>query len=577
MPLGNQFKNTYYTDPKTGETKFYTAGSDGKVYTSTDEANTKALNEMNGRQIDGYQGMLFDPHWGTGSKKDPSIPEEERRGRINRALQIDTPAAYEQNRRRGGQYSDISKNQSESDRKLIGDTAFNTDIPTHMFSENPTGLQNPQNIDVAVALQKERVSEGGHYSGHSSYPAIRLNRYQHKILLGRKPIVEQETFSPGEPIPNPNMGQTIKQIREAQNSLEWDDKKNLYGKYGEGIDEVTRKVGFTDGSGREFKTVKGYKSPRGTTHYGFSGPYFVPKELDMEQFMRPENEEERNRSNGFYWSDPNRERITFDHEKFAAHPDVHPANFKGLTEGQDGKYDSLADGANLYPGHSKGGDDFVAQNFTVKGNRFHTRWAKKSEGVTTTGGERIWGKEESISGHAVVHELGHSLDPNVRDTTISNRNGDPVKEAIADGFADRFHNYRGFHVSALDPTTNEDTLNRRSQDIQVGHGYTSRHCGDHMVNQALYAAVRTHTAMGDRNYADFSKRGQLASVGGTEYKDGNKLLLGELHTKHPHVRAMLGKLGLGMVGQDAEKFYRSHVTDASRAPEPPQSEQPTLF
>jgi len=66
MALGKQFENTYYIGDD-GQPKFYAPSSKG----------TPSESGAIGTE---YQGMLFDPHWGTGTSKDPSLIRRDESG-----------------------------------------------------------------------------------------------------------------------------------------------------------------------------------------------------------------------------------------------------------------------------------------------------------------------------------------------------------------------------------------------------------------------------------------------------------------------------------------------------------------
>jgi hypothetical protein len=267
--------------------------------------------------------------------------------------------------------------------------------------------------------------------------------------------------------------------------------------------------------------------------------------------------------------------------------DIHqgnPLDPKNLPEGHS---------ANVYPGKGQNTDKYIATPFQVErgtdrrsryGGEYINRWYHtRHERIPTEGTEKIRGKvvrklgTPSISSDALVHEIGHSEDPHVRDR-LSYQNPDPVKEGTADGYSDRFDRHKDNYEEAVAPSP------RRAKEIQKkGYGvdeFSSK------LHKALYAAVRQHVSMGDTHAQDIMSRSQAFEKAGNtlprfngaasaeQKSNGSKLLLGHLYSTHAHVRDILGHLNLSDVGESAAAHYRSQVTDAGRGP---QYEQGHLF
>jgi hypothetical protein len=281
--------------------------------------------------------------------------------------------------------------------------------------------------------------------------------------------------------------------------------------------------------------------------------------------------------------------------------DVHLADehgnsyqFKGETERHHLQELPEGHSVNVWPGEGTSTDKYIATTFKIEGSgrsggkwgnynptykTFHTR----HERIPTEGTEKIRGKlvrnlrTPSISGDALVHEVGHSEDPHVRDR-LSYQNPDPVKEGTADGYSDRFDRHKDNYEEAVAPSP------RRATEIQKkGYGvdeFSSK------LHKALYAAVRQHVSMGDTHAQDIMGRSQAFEKAGNtlpnfrgeasaeQRSNGSKLLLGHLYSTHAHVRDILGHLNLSDVGESAAAHYRSQVTDAGRGP---QYEQGHLF
>lgn len=266
----------------------------------------------------------------------------------------------------------------------------------------------------------------------------------------------------------------------------------------------------------------------------------------------------------------------------------------------------------LFPGKGKETDEYSTQDFriTIAGKShaiFHARYPKKYlEGHTMqvevpTGPKELmaYGGHSGLAQSAVVHESGHLLDPNIDYTKLNTINkyrvekgADPVREAIADGIGDRYHNYRNSWESDLQPSE------RRQKEIDDSRlGYSPNHWKN-LLHQAVYVAVRQHVAMGDNNLKDMPMLHDLAKEtypyddptksvatsvserphNHTEHLQlAHKSLLGYLYTNHKHVRDILDHFHLGDVGRTAAEHYKAHVTDAARSYSEDDGEWPTLF
>jgi len=123
MPYGKQFENTFHED-ENGELKFHnkeTFRTDGE-----------------GEQSPGvsYQGMLFDPHWGTGTSKDPSLAKGEYEEAAARTLRLTSvPEHWDDPETRNS----ITHGLTEALKK--------TTIPIHVL--------NKASFDVSAALLKD--------------------------------------------------------------------------------------------------------------------------------------------------------------------------------------------------------------------------------------------------------------------------------------------------------------------------------------------------------------------------------------------------------------------------------------
>lgn len=254
--------------------------------------------------------------------------------------------------------------------------------------------------------------------------------------------------------------------------------------------------------------------------------------------------------------------------------------------------------ANIFPGKGKDTNKYVTHSFKVEvGYRSDNSWKNdgykiqwfhtRHEAIPTGETKEIPATRKRVSGgrslsmSTLVHETGHHLDPNVGSNVRDKDSPDTVTEAVADGFTDRFHHSRNEFEDSLSPSK------ERAQTISNpfrGYGTGHHSVGRNNVNKALYAAVRQHVSMGDRNYLDIPSRDTFVKdchwleddkEHNEHLEHANKMLLGHMYDKHPHVQEILGHLKLGKVGENAANYYRSRSTDAGRGA--PKYEQEKLF
>ena len=231
---------------------------------------------------------------------------------------------------------------------------------------------------------------------------------------------------------------------------------------------------------------------------------------------------------------------------------------------------------NLWAGKGEDTDEYttrtvkVPNGYTDSGRRksayVHFRHAKVPVGEPREVTRNVYGPDKpTISGSTLTHEIGHSIDPLVKDEGRARGGADTVNEAVADGYEDRFNKHQNHFEEALHPSP------ARAQEIKKeGYGLNHPQVSGSLVDKALYAAVRQHVSMGDNNYKDIESRGRLGrtGLGGR----GNELLLGHLYSKHAHVRDILGHLNLGHIGEAAADNYRARITDAGKGPKHEQQE-----
>ena len=202
MPLGRQFSNTFH-EGEGGKTSFYTnPESDPTSIKSNPEKPTSMLNSVHSRPTVteepkrgvNYQGMFFEPHTATGSRKDPLIPRAARVDAFKTALNLHDVNDYQS---RAGQ--ELGKSYrpnpvaAQKNMDLIANTAADkTNIPTHLTKEIRTS---------AVLYPGEKSSNGGHFSPERGNVVVHERKHYE---LSRNPDVEIPKGEKGAPIPNKN-------------------------------------------------------------------------------------------------------------------------------------------------------------------------------------------------------------------------------------------------------------------------------------------------------------------------------------------------------------------------------------
>lgn len=483
MPLGRQFSNTFHTDER-GNMIFHTDPQSLPQPTpdatgATDITNTPHLHQplvekgpkglVTGHKNVAYQGMFFSPEHFTGLKTDPTIPEEERKATITKALNL-SPERYSENIK--GQYPSRDKAKVEQSRQALLSAAHETAIPTHMF-------KNDINVN-AIASNKLGSTTGGDFNRADR--RLRTRVRPERINVGEETVMHQSRQVTGEKLLNPK----------------WEkDTQPIAHRITDGV--------FAHGYGTKYPAEQ----------------LFAGLGTDTEEY-RSEN-------------------------------------------------------MKVHTGYGPSG----RRTFKM----FHTRNKVEAVGEPKQVTRPIYSETMASSKDTMAHELGHSLDPTLKFGGLRNLNGpDSVHEAIADGMSDRFERHGHDYERTLSPSP------ERAYEIKKeGYGLGNRDVAGTDTKKALYAAVRTHTALGDKNYLDIQSRRDLynktplprvtrQSSGGMQWTSdrgheeqlhhANQLLLGHLYSTHQPVRDMLGHLGLDHVGEKAAHYYRSQVTDAGQDPLP---------
>jgi hypothetical protein len=150
--------------------------------------------------------------------------------------------------------------------------------------------------------------------------------------------------------------------------------------------------------------------------------------------------------------------------------------------------------------------------------------------------------------NTLMHELGHSQDPNLLGkglTWRSSQGGDPLEEGVADGYKDamrtgnlsrdfvpEFYNDGGY-------TTNSPIWNSPEQ-------------------RALYAATRAHQATNPNQHNPVPRRAWYATPGGSRkdnLRHSDDSMLHHLVSNNPHLYDILDKEGLGDVARESSQRH----------------------
>lgn len=576
MPLGKQFRNTFYTD-ENGKDVFYTDETTKLPKPEEGEPqvfpSAPKITETPDEGVS-YQGMLFSPHWGTGSRQDPSITDEERHAAIKKALgmadvesfrrvdgsldeaspmyehktthEVLTKKEFEQKKAdlnidpydpvisskdyylRYNQKPRIGLAKANEQIEALTKNALETNIPHQMWDK----------VDVNTVLRDPRKTTGGHYN--SMQNVIRLNE-RRKTSWEEVPVSSKPALAPakrGAPIMNPNSNAVLEDMRK----LPLGDSE---------VDHVL--------------------------NYGVGANVARHREIGWD-LSRPENDVIPSRfdeTGKEYTGEPVKTQrvITFGGEEA---PSV-------LPEGHT---------TNLFMGKGTSTAKYIATPIAVKtvGNsgRYSTRWYHlRHEAVPDTEAEVPQTTEPTTKRTKVTtslgaypatlaHEIGHHLDPNVDSGQIHNQ--DPIIEGVADGFEDRHYSYGQKYAEALDPENPARHYDIKTTGYSVSH--FRNHPGGRMA-QAAYVAARVHASMGDGNAADIPMRARVSAWdAGSESAKRDQdvynmtMALGHMYHHHDHVRRALRSMGFEAEGQQAHKLWAGSQTDATRSQEPP---HPTLF
>ena len=619
MPVGPDFSNTYWHNPTTGRTHYFTDLRSMKDYGEEQQSIRSAA--FNDGFLSGSRTIItpslgggsshqeygtgreqyvesFTPHPGVNysgvfvrpgsvSVSGADLDEERatRRASIRQATGVDNPEFT----------SGKNKARAEQQVNAVVEAAEQSGIPTHIFD--------------TARVNTELITRRGR--AHYNKGKIQLFDTVKKTQVGEIPASTREITSAGTPILNPNTREHLKILSESYGrdgytrSGQYRPSKYSYGSPlgyikemgGVAHDSATGKP-FTD---EEYSNLENVSSGlRSAEHKRLQDENFAlmsqPTAWDP-GLTEDEKAAVRNYSARIALPPESRarlERVEKESDELA-HLDMRDKY--GTDDWHMG--DLVAEGkvlSNIYRGKASTAPKNVTA-VDIPGHSFHLRYTKgEVVGTEEIPAKPIFEEKRSTKSSTLVHELGHALDPSLGNPLVgrygrSSYNnvvndefrGSTVAEATADGFADRFSRHKDKFEGSLAPSE------ERADEIANHHEtYGINHTGvsPDRLRKALYAAVRQHVSMGDHNYLTIPHQTDMLSPterGDTgtsnqmynreerrEYEQENRTtathLLGHLYTQHKHVRDILGHLNLSDVGEQAARQYRTKFTDASRGP-----------
>lgn len=559
MSIGRQFENTYWEDPRTGETHTWTRSPDVKGIIPShrplhqiDAADALASPERP------LQGLLFHPLTGTGLSGDPMSPPEVRRGIIQKALDLTDVERYKKNlssilrlnnryRGRGGSVptrAHVSDAIAESHIKRLTDTLDNSEMPTHMIASR---------VDKPVATVLDPIP--GRAWAEANGTAIRMTMPASAGLRTVSSVEKVKTPS-SEPVANPKF---------------WDQ-----------LDRARRRVSRGD----DHDVISADDAFKHATHW--INPTTGHSMTQEEAERLPRVQESYEETPGLFLRD------------WGYVPNLFPG--KGKPESVK---HAVGENIKIETGY---GDYDRGKDYTH--STFHQRF---KPGVEE---ERVVYKkvrqQTPLSETTMTHELGHAMDPNMSNN-ITHRgsyeispgrirywtdekqpgsrffgsakyhraagrkpvrdapdtaSADPIEEAVADAYADRYTRYKGQFTDTL------ANVEGRVRDFQRT-GYTVGYSGwKNDLHRALYVATRYHTALSDDQPQQVPSRDAVLkglpksesrsiekfNMGSNEYLDtANKLVLGHMWHHMPHIRGVIKQAGYEKAALGAHAEYKKRM------------------
>ncbi len=571
MALGPQFEDTYHYDDNDNlhihlnlqdkyEHLVYTPEQQKVHEIKNKEHILDTVSKSTGKVL---QGTIFSPHSFTGTKDDPAYTAEERTAAIQKGLRLTSPEEYAKfTKYQSWQYKRVGSRtpvQAKSDIKLLTETAFNSGIPTHMFSQ----FDNP----VIMNFKPKGVLGEAYNRDPGNHPA-----FVSMAAETRKQLVVNRIPTNNKYIVNPNYGDHyLKELAKVKESDDPHGGPQVYKKY-------RIHPGYITLNGENYKHDKWRSVNNPEDHLT---PEARGKFTDEIEKGHDVDIKHMSGLPGYLW--PGKGKDT---DEYTVHPvrvkTAETETYNYRTE-SDRTYTKTA----LFhvrirrPGPDEPTNEIRRRDNTGVGFRAGT------DGINT-----------------LTHELGHIRDyqgrllRNLAHNGLDTRKNDTVTEAIADGHSDRFgKNYATRFESDLLPSADRekvmDTTGYSTQhsiaggqdfedlDEATGKYVPRKKTPEQRLRRAVYAAVRLHVSLGDDNHrgipgGEILKK-HKENTGYTTNGTYLKLVLGHLYTNHQHVRGMLSQMGLDDVGKESSDYYRSTITDAGRPHPDDEPQLKTLF
>jgi hypothetical protein len=516
MPLGPQFSNTYWEDPKlkTTMSSVELPTTPGKLPTKTQRTPQIA---SGGDIPNNSQGMLFNPYSYTGLKDDPTVPAEQRMSTINKSLGLrslddlnntknkqiqQNKDRVEHNTREAESGTPVTRRNYRRPIAVYGDTKV-------MSQKNEALGKAANNLDIPTSTYKEDIDTQAKPTdwslGHASSSGS-------EIFVGVRPVTNttdvkevQEYPASDKPIPNTKFW--------SQYEKQYDHPGDVHSILGEKNIHWTNPEGHTI-SGAEFK----------------NHPAYQDSEEDALSWLKSNNYQ----------------------------PNVYPTKGKSTPKYSVGKKVSIETG------------------YSNRENSFgytYSPWHTRYEPDNTKEPKTVNIKANTKGGYeakqsTLAHEIGHTQEPggDVPERDLTRRRGksmlntDSVSEGYADALMDRSHTYAGQFEKHLTNTK------LRAEDISTT-GYSSKYHMWNATERALYAAVRFHIAAHPERIKDMQNRDNMGDsllnwrspINTAE--PTTQLMLGHMYEHMPHVRPVLHELGFGKTSKTAHELYKSRVPD----------------
>jgi hypothetical protein len=544
MTLGKQFENTYWHDDQgqiQSSVRTPTFKNAREPLITNDDATVKAAN------VGPLQGMLFSPHVGTGTAKDPSVSPDVRRAAIDKAVGFDQGINTYIGKVKQKFGKVIGERAARGHQDMVRDSFDRTDFPISELRETHASvLVNPQ---AGRSFAEEHTKD------------IKLNWDPGRTQNVR---VETQVPSAGVPIHNPKFWDSYEKMKNKQRHGNSDEEGVLQEDVLQQSSHwLNPQTGHTIDASEHLEDV-----------YAAAGAESDAKHADVLNSLRDK---------GYY-----------------------PNLFSGKGGSNDGNRSTPVKLAYDYTSY----DAYNRTNEMYRKDNWHLKHSP-GEGTETVVSYEKKRTPPSTRSSTLIHELGHQRDANMgADQSYRHLLGqaaDPVEEGLADAHADRYvynrnqfddvvndHKTMANHFEGYGYTTSysgwKDKAGKAVYNATRLHSQMSPTSYQDIPNRdELMNALSTpeerktrfapnpaevHTAL---EKAQNRKGGSRASYRSIE-KDltlkkertvSNNLFLGHMIENFPHIREHLDATGYSDVADKAHAEYTSRWKDvASQSNDP---------